>query len=376
MFVLDKHTSCPKKTGRPVIHQHMDLWQIVNDSRRGGDASSSDRSDEHRRTSQSPVEKPKRYDAPPVWARPWPRRASYRASGVNTLQPNGLDQSEAAMISERQNSEDIGPGGLPSLCGLKPSISGIIPADDISRRVSVWLYSHFYKMTSEERTQAEIEFKLGQICENGQRVRIPVVTEAVVASAHSYNFKSNVEVPLFSRIETFLNGLGGNGGPDFAQEAQKSVDRIGTQNSQIKGPVRTTFDETGKIIACIRKRRISDLMIWMPDDFVDLRVSLSIEEPLSIPSKVAPGNHERRKNRQSWITKGLRIDMTSVQTSTAGHAGAQSKEVELELDSSMLVTYYESYQDKSDSLAMDKFQEFIRFGLDSCRVLVRAVSRE
>lgn len=304
--------------------------------------------------------KPRRYSEPPIWAQSCKR--SLKKSRPSPPVP-ATTQSASA-----------GPGGVPSLLELPASLAGIVPADDVSTCICNWLYSNLHKL-EEDRHFVEVEFKLGVACDKrtNQRVRLPVVSESVMASDYVHDsvfFEANVGDQMFSRSELLIKSFLASGALTHTGDTRTRDDIYAAPNG---ANIRITFDENDKVVAQITKKRVSDLIIFSPNNLIDLRISLSLEKPYNEDiSGLRNPTMIRRKNRQSYDTSGLTVDITSVMREVK----SPSKEIELELDGKMLVTFFDNFRAKSDPLAMDKFQELVRFGLDNCRLITRKISQD
>jgi polynucleotide 5'-triphosphatase len=277
------------------------------------------------------------------------------------------------------------PGGVisnGSLSGLAPSVTGIIPHEDLTRKITEWVYSHITQLTPEDRDGVEIELKFGTLNDRStdKRMDLPVVTETVIrpdyARANTF-FKATMTDEQFGRINTFLDDLSNpqkksnSLAPPVSRTDVKTRDVIYDKGGADK--VRLTFDEHEQLIAKITKRRVNDLVIYSPGDLLDIRLSISVEKdyPNQVDRQQKPSTI-RNKNRLSYSAKGIQIDLTSV---ISGGRQQTSKELELELDVTSLMSYYDSFQTKSDPKAMDKFEELIRYAVDNTRILARVISR-
>lgn len=328
--------------------------------------------------------KPRRYATVPIWAQTWNPKHKHNSTNKNSTPhtaPPGVSDPQLRNPGDAVGSAraPTGPGGYPSLLDLPASLTGVIPADDITTKICNWLYSHLFQLEG-EREHIELEFKMGQILDYNtrQRARLPFITEAVISPDYArekLTFDATIESSQFSRVEGFISGLAGRPGAATATKLPDTRHKDVMHPQQDTGAnVRLTYDENDNLVGRLVKKRIGDLLIHCPGDLTDWRISLSTETPytgsleqLSRPVAV------RNKNRQSWRTTGLQIDLTGV--ISEGTKSAKSKEVELEMDKDMLLKFFGDFQSKSDPQAMDKFQELMRYGMDSCRTISRFVSR-
>jgi polynucleotide 5'-triphosphatase len=82
-----------------------------------------------------------------------------------------------------------------------------------------------------------------------------------------------------------------------------------------RSKIRVTKDEkTGQIKpgGVIQKTRIADMNIFVPKQAFDFRISINVEEPMSLPQN--PPSYQRRKNRVSYQQQMFQIDLTQVKT--------------------------------------------------------------
>lgn len=328
------------------------------------------------------AKKPKRYDTIPIWAQTW-SASQTMPNSVSNHNEHSSRISEFKLMSKEDIQPSslghIGPGGYPSLLGLPSSLTGVIPADDVTTKVCSWLYSHLFQL-EDQRKFIELEFKMGQIIDrnSNQRASLPCITETVVSPEYArerLTFEASIESSQFSRVEYLISGLSKRQGaapltklPDIRQK-----DVIYAQQGS-GANIRLSYDENNNLVDRLIKKRIANLLIFCPGDLTDWRVSLSTEvqfsgstEELTRPNKI------RNKNRQSWQTNGLQVDLTGV--ISEGGDQSKSKEVELEMDKDLIIQCFDNFQSKKDGEAMDKFQELIRFGVDSCRTISRFISR-
>lgn len=255
----------------------------------------------------------------------------------------------------------------------------MIPADDVTTKVCSWLYSHLFQL-EDQRKYVELEFKMGRVIDrnSNQRANLPCITETVISPEYArerLTFEASIDSAQFSRVESLISNLSGRQGaasvtklPDIRQK-----DVIHPQQGS-GANIRLSYDEGNNLVDRIVKKRVANLLVFCPGDLADWRVSLSTEVPFSgSTEELARPNKIRNKNRQSWRTNGLQVDLTGVISEGGDHS--KSKEVELEMDKDLIVQFFENFQSKKDPEAMDKFQELIRFGVDSCRTISRYISR-
>lgn len=311
--------------------------------------------------------RPIKYKKPPVWALVWNgRNNKIHDTSLSEIRPEmhpDLDSGSSAQVENAPYS--IGPGGNPSLTGLGPSLSGVLPKDDIASYIAGWAFGLISELSNEERKHVELEFKFGKLLsrQGKARLMLPVSTEAVVDPSYARNstsFHSEVEETVFKHLEGLLDGLGGPAVPqDLSRTENVGRDEIHS------GDIRVSYDGNNNVIAVIHKQRLGDLFLVQPQSAIDMRVTLSVEHPENLPEPLGPAHHTRHKSRLSWTTDGLRVDLTAVQT-----GNSRTKEAEVEVDSRRLISTYDEHL-KGSQDGLDKFLEVVRFALDSCRFLTR-----
>jgi hypothetical protein len=139
------------------------------------------------------VRKPKRYDIPPIWATSW--KKAYAKN--NTSKVNG----------------SLGRRAPATLSGLPTSITNVTPYEDLTRKITEWLFSNILEL-GDEKQYIEVEFKFGKICtkSNDQRLTLPVITETVLRPDYTRAetfFQAALSDEQFGRANTFLDELSG-----------------------------------------------------------------------------------------------------------------------------------------------------------------------
>ncbi|ELU39003.1 mRNA capping enzyme, beta chain domain-containing protein [Rhizoctonia solani AG-1 IA] len=132
-------------------------------------------------------------------------------------------------------------------------------------------------------------------------------------------FESNMPQQAHKHYNGLLNKLVAQAVPGQARvkySHTKLVDEFYGEGGKFvplaQRSIRLTRDEkTGKVAACVRKKRIANLDVHSPKQNVDWRISINVEEP---------GNpaHTRRKDRISYTHQAFKIDLTQV---TSSHNG-------------------------------------------------------
>ncbi|KAG9125739.1 mRNA-capping enzyme subunit beta [Ceratobasidium sp. 392] len=201
---------------------------------------------------------------------------------------------------------------------LVPSIINSEPLDEFSQEIADWI-DHFTQGVNPEHV--EIEAKLGVLIDKGSNSRLGglSLTECIMPpnSPIDTRFESNMPLQAHKHYNGLLNALVAQavpGQPRVKYSHTKLVDEFFGEGHGEK--TRVTRDEkTGKVTACVRKRRIANLDIHSPKQGVDWRISINLEEPA--PSPNGQPAHTRRKDRISYTHQAFKIDLTQV-TSTHG----------------------------------------------------------
>ncbi|EEH07083.1 conserved hypothetical protein [Histoplasma capsulatum G186AR] len=408
--------------------------------------------------SEIPKKRPRRYDEPPVYARKAPR-----TSGNPPAIPTGLNvppppkrvvtshepqpdkftsrdrplHSQPHPILEAPNDEAPTNGNLPSrppppidqnatsLGPWEPSITGLIPHEEVTKLICDFLFQQVVMRRDIGAGPAggsvvgqgavlEVEAKLGMLVDRnrGERVRIPALTECVLAKddpSIRVGFESSMSLAQHRALNDFLNDT-----------VKSSVSQSGTRipltyahkkerdtfyqisssalppiiqhhlNPRHKPKVRVTTDQrTGAVLARIIKCRIADLDVYSPRTCLDWRISVNLEmnyegdiSELSLPDEPsslvgagagAPRGGARNKDRMSYRHLAYQIDLTQVATTEDCSNNSQSEfEHELEIE----ISSAEVRRQGDLALAGDpknQYEELIKGFVDNIRVLTRAV---
>lgn len=329
--------------------------------------------------------KPRRYDSPPVWAQ------SYRLVRKRMKRDNRLDNSGVPPYAAASNGGPPPPPGTGGPAGgsanveggtiLRPSITGVVPFVDMTRKIAEWLYSNLLSMDDQDRRNVEVEIKFGTIADKAtqRRLDLPVTTETLLQPAYAQQrtrFVASLQDDQFRHANEMLDGLAGGSSPTLQRlPALRTRDSVFASRDG-GGKIRVTHDESGEnVVARINKRRVADIMVYSPGDLVDFRLSLNVETPVGPGEQLAQTPSTiRNKNRQSYRAPGMQFDLTSV-ISPSSSGDSVSKELEVELDGPQLVRLFDAYRLHSDAAAMDQFEELLHQALDNTRAIARKLSR-
>lgn len=305
--------------------------------------------------------KPKRYTKPPIWATKWV--------------PNFKEEQHVSHGQSR--FERSGESGK----GHDVSITGVKPYNDITRRITNWIYAQIHNTPKELRQYLELETKFGRIWDKDtdRRVHLPVTTESILDDGFSSvqcTFKTGLDKDHYERLKKFTVGLTKLHKDKFKTVKFDQIDRQyrEAQRGQIPKFYRLTTDKsTGRIVENIEKKKLASLFIHNPDLIFDFRLTISLELPSSEnPDRfidVTPEN-ERNKRRISIFhdSTSTRFDITDVLQRSKGKNTQEfeSLEIELEIDMPKLLDSYEKLD--VDSFTFEELSETF---MDNARILNR-----
>lgn len=305
--------------------------------------------------------KPKRYSKPPIWAQKWV--------------PNFKEEQHVSHGQSRfQRSDESGKGHAVSITGVKPY-------NDITRRITNWVYAQIHNTPKELRQYLELETKFGRIWDKDtdRRVHLPVTTESILDDGFASvqcTFKTGLDKDHYEKLKKFTVGLTKLHKDKFKTVKFDQIDRQyrEAQRGQIPKFYRLTTDKsTGRIVENIEKKKLASLFIHNPDLIFDFRLTISLELPSSEnPDRfidVTPEN-ERNKRRVSIFhdLTATRFDITDVMQRSKGKNTQEfeSLEVELEIDMPKLLDSYEKLD--VDSFTFEELSETF---MDNARILNR-----
>ncbi|KAI9371963.1 CYTH-like domain-containing protein [Aspergillus egyptiacus] len=393
-------------------------------------------------SSQPPKPKRRRYNEPPIYA-----QRSIRTKGRCPAIPNprqpvskhirntsqnpwlqrqpGPHPAAPPVKIKRENSVVNGPppaptppqsSELPKLKSLgpwEPSITGLIPYEEVTKIACDFLFQHVVlrndamagpagSTASGQAPIVEVEAKLGQIIDmdRGERLRLPVLTETIISRDSPRlrtSFESNMTLAQHRAMNNFLNEAVKASMPQanpkriqlsyahkkerdvFYEVSPSDLPPVIRQNlnPRHKPKVRVTYDQrTGDILAKIVKCRVADLDIYSPRTCVDFRVSVNLEmnydgDVSHLPqADVGRGASDRNKDRMSYRHLAYQVDLTQVARSELSAKGEFEHELEIEVSAAEIR--------RQGQLAMagspdNQYEDLVKGLLDNIRVLARAV---
>lgn len=313
--------------------------------------------------------KPRRYEEVPIWAQDW------TAPG---------ESKPARHTSGNSNTY------------YAPSITGTVPYEDLTRRVSTWIYAVLLKSVAKaDYKDIELEFKLGRIIhkETDKRISLPITTESAINPDNKdYVFVPGVEQHMYNSVIRFIDDL--MKPHDLLRKAEKFKTialkiedhsySVGAarENHGIPRRVRVSKDsKTGRETA-IEKVRVSDLWISFPNELVDLKISLSLEKKVANDDKLqklqATHNPDsiRIKHRVSYIhpATSCLIDITRI-VNGKEPLNPPTYEVECELLTPELLERFRKLlvevENGPTGEAGIAYEELVRCFVDNGRVIAR-----
>ncbi|KAL5632529.1 hypothetical protein ACGC1H_005468 [Rhizoctonia solani] len=253
---------------------------------------------------------------------------------------------------------------------LIPSIIGSEPLDEVAQEISSWIEYYTQNLNPEH---VEIEAKLGIIIDKGSNARLTglSLTECILPPNLPIDtrFESNMPLQAHKHYNGLLNALVAQavpGQPRVKYSHTKLVDEFYSEGPGEK--TRVTRDEkSGKVAACVRKKRIADLDVHSPKQGVDWRISINVEEPASSPT----GNpaHTRRKDRISYTHQAFKIDLTQV---TSSHNGPNQLLHELEVEFVNAAELLRHRARRTQAVpGANPFDDLVRVFVNNVRIMAR-----
>lgn len=351
--------------------------------------------------SSQPTTRPRRYEVKPIWAR---LEIDGHKHTPKTSDPTSkpIPASPVAQNGAPPNQNGpppVHPGGPyppPRRSTLEASLDNHEPYSDMSRLVANWLWDHVVAAPDYgPGTHIEIEAKLGELQTNGGRIRIPILTEAVMAPGCGAQFKSSMGVKHHQRLNDYLNGAvrkaSTPGRVPMTYKHTIETDKLydlpshmlvrsslpqTVKDAHLEGgkPVRvrvTRDNKTNAVTAAIIKLRMADLEVYCPSDEFDIRISVSLEtvwpHPIDdLPEHLDGGvSQGRSKDRVSYTHQGFQVDLTQV---TKLSDRTKTHELEIELDANQL----KGESAKVDMGVANHYEELVQCFLNDMRVVNRA----
>ncbi|KAH7179785.1 CYTH-like domain-containing protein [Fusarium flagelliforme] len=366
--------------------------------------------------------KRRRYSQPPIWAQD-SRRMNAMPSNANFVLQKRLHshingKQEQNTRPSRHASPETNravpaahpaPPAEPSpneiLGPWEPSITGVKPFEDISRKVADFLFLNVLNAPdmgeiSSRGIQFEVEAKLGTLIDKDTRHRVDrgIASECVLLDSSRIKFESSMTEAAHKKNNDFLNEIvksthpRGPGGANHRvpvvykhrRERDRFFDLPPDLQARIPGCVRSrlgkwvkcrvTYDQkTNEVLGKIIKARIADLDIHFPLMPMDCRISINLEMDWDGPLEELehiqnPGdNPDRNKDRLSYTQGPYQIDLTQVTHAGQGGRAEKNHELEIELDPKLLIDQGR----KAAGGAAHRYPELVEGFVDNIRVLAR-----
>ncbi|KAG6853056.1 hypothetical protein C0991_007200 [Blastosporella zonata] len=269
-----------------------------------------------------------------------------------------------------------------SLSPLSLSILGVEPLDEFIKEIADFIH-HMILTRPDMAGSVEVEAKIGVLRDkaSGQRIGLPVLVESILApDALDLRFESNMSVNQHKHYNSLLNNLMTTSAQPGHPSSQLKYSHLHLVDSFFPGDghdkVRVTREEqTGNVIACVRKIRLGDLNIYSPKRAADWRVSVNLEVPMQHP--LGSPTYTRRKDRMSYAHEEFAIDLTKVTSTTSATAAVRLPQTlyELELEIARPEVLLATAATRGDvnlpEHERSAFDELIRAFVNNARILVR-----
>ncbi|XEU96250.1 hypothetical protein FSHL1_001535 [Fusarium sambucinum] len=374
------------------------------------------------------TKKRRRYSQPPVWAQDSRRMGTMPSNANFVLQKrlhshiNGKQEqntrpsrhaspetNRAAPAAHAAHAAPPAEPGPQEILGpWEPSITGVKPFEDISRKVADFLFLNVLNAPdlmeiSSKGIQFEVEAKLGTLIDKDtghRRVERGVASECILMDSSRVAFESSMTEAAHKKNNDFLNEIvksthpRGPGGANHRvpvvykhrRERDRFFDLPADLQDRIPGcvrnrlgkgkriRVRVTHDQkTQEVLGKIIKARVADLDIHFPLLPMDCRISINLEmdwdgtleELEQIPN---PGdNPDRNKDRLSYTQGPYQIDLTQVIHGGPGGRQEKKHELEIEINPKLLIEQGR----KAANGEAHRYPELVEGLVDNIRVLTR-----
>lgn len=344
--------------------------------------------------------KPHRYPTPPIWAQEWfppsqngrEPQHHYSAGPVAAASTGGLSLKPVFDRSSTVSAD------------LECLITGVIPPQSVVRTIAEWIYANFVEIPLENRQFVELELKFGTIKDrnSGHRLDIGVSSECIYTKSLDIQFDMGVHEVGWNDMRSFLEELEKTYQDENRKNPAKprrkfSVLEIDNtdlffqiaERNEMPKKIRITRDNAlnPPRYSGILKKRLADLYIHNPSSMYDLRLSLSMELPISESSiepilKKNKPTLTRIKRRTSWThaPTATQFDFTRVlQPRTSRNKQGKtvtehdhSHELEMEIDTQEIFKGFDKIRDGSDTI---RFEELVEVFLNNARCLNNRVTK-
>lgn len=310
----------------------------------------------------------------PIWAQNY--RTAHNLKPVVTVSSNDRGGGGSNLLGGRRS------GYSNSVVNLPSSLSGILPFNDLTRKITTWLYVTLVNL-EEDKKHVEVEIKLGKIYDKStrQRVKLPIVTDTIIDFEYAKTstfFEPGLTEPEFVKAKSLFDNLAKEGKRNPSSPTsitsfpeRETTDIIMAERGSSNN-LRITYNEEFKQTERITKQKIDQLLIHSPRSDHDFRITVSIE----IPDKESVINKDkfisstkRAKRRSSYIHKALQVDLTRVKTDDT----VVTQELELEINQSLLLQYFNGTKNQVAGESLN-FEGLIQFTVDNARLVVEKLA--
>ncbi|WBW73750.1 RNA 5'-triphosphatase [Schizosaccharomyces osmophilus] len=187
----------------------------------------------------------------------------------------------------------------------------------------------------------QIEAKLGTLIDldSQSRFEFPVLSETVLNPEFNLRtrFQSDMPASEHKHFNEFLNSAFREsqrpGRIPIVYKHVKQVDLFYDSKSHGHDRVRVTRDQKdNRVLACVMKRRVADLYLYCPNDAFDVRISISDEVPVSMPSQETSPLLTRIKDRVGYQHQDVKIDLTMTIQNDPRYESTKRHELEVEFN--------------------------------------------
>ncbi|KAL8857951.1 MAG: hypothetical protein Q9178_005570 [Gyalolechia marmorata] len=293
------------------------------------------------------------------------------------LHPSIKQETNGHVVSGMDATQSM-PDSVGGLGPWEPTITGVIPAEELTREIMDYIIQTVAPMKSPVLDMIEIEAKIGHIIDKDTdvRIRLPGRTEVMVDHTNPSlrtAFRSSMTESQHQQLNKFLNKCLADSQPplpgtspreprvpltyvhtrvrdtffDLTQDALNALPPsiLGYVDRRKKPKVRVTTDQKdGTQLAKIIKIRVSDREIHSPKTPFDWRVSVNLEmnydgdmrglvETTEGKDRRKP---DRNKDRVSYKHGPYQIDLTQVKPTEIAYQGEKEHELEIEVSSAAI----------------------------------------
>ncbi|CAB90131.1 mRNA-capping enzyme subunit beta [Schizosaccharomyces pombe] len=248
----------------------------------------------------------------------------------------------------------------------------IVP--DTTKVISNFL-THY--LITEPVEHVEIEAKLGTLIdlETQNRFEFPVMNETILNP--EFNLRTRFESDMTASEHKYLNEFLNQAFRDsqkpgrlpFAYKHTKQVDLFYETEDNSRDKIRVSKNQSdNQVLACVKKRRVADLFLYCPNDAFDIRISISDELPVSMPSGNQQPSLTRLKDRVGYVHQEIKIDLTKTTQNDPVYDTTERHELEVEFGN--IADLRDRAQKAKDGMEAPLFRR-VQLFMDNVRILRR-----